>query len=82
MSQCHHALVCEKLHFPCKFFLYVKKNDFIFSKARRGNKIHHFMLPTLLERKKVFILENKNEVAQFIKTKKKQNSQTTFLNAK
>lgn len=42
------------------------------------------MLPTLLERKKnVFILENKNEVAQFIKKKQKQtNSQTTFLNAK
>lgn len=33
------------------------------------------MLPTLLERKKnVFILENKNEVAQFIK--KNKNKQT------
>lgn len=43
------------------------------------------MLPTLLERKKnVFILENKNEVAQFIKKNKNKqtNSQTTFLNAK
>lgn len=57
-----------KAAFPLQVFLYVKKNDFIFSKARRGNKIHHFfmMLPTL------FILENKNEVAQFIKKTLKQ----------
>lgn len=62
-----------KAAFPLQVFLYVKKYDFIFSKAGRGNKIHHFfmMLPTLLERKKnVFILENKNEVAQFIKKNK------------